>query len=65
MYKLKSIVGFNNVGSLFIQIISQIGKKIIILMYCKRLYVRWLTQSQLATLLTLKMLGQLVGPQTL
>ena len=27
MYKLKSIVGFNNFGSLFIQIISQNGKK--------------------------------------
>ena len=27
MYKLKNIVGFNNFASLFIQIISQIGKK--------------------------------------
>ena len=27
MYKLKNIVGFNNFASLFIHIISQIGKK--------------------------------------
>ena len=52
VYKLKKIVGSNNFSTQFIKIISlyiKIGYNI----NCNRLHAWWLTQSRLASLLSL------------
>ena len=65
VYKLKKIVGSNNVSAQFIKIISHYKKLAITLMYCNRQHAWWSTQSRLATLLSSLIARRWVGLQTL
>ena len=65
MYKLKKIVGSNNVSAQFTKMISRIIRLDLTFMYCNRLHAWWSTQSWLATLLSSLFARWRVGRQTL
>ena len=66
VYKLKKIVGSNNLSAQFIKIISHYKKRLAItLMYCSRLHAWWSTHSRLVTLLYSLIARRWVGLQNI